>query len=425
MKTHLARCGIVLAVLAALNCETQGRGFGGFRGGYGGGFGGGFGGYRGGGFDSFRGGGFDSFRGGSYGGYSMDRSRSGFAGSYGDRGFAGGSYDRSYTGPRGGSYSAEGTRGLAYGPRGVAAGGTRDVTATGPEGRTYSSDRERGVAANPWGVAVGGARTSSFSGLNPAIRSGTAAFAGYHFPTDGGLAHYAGFGAAGVGHTTAMWSHSAMADRAYGVRSSFGYGYAFNPAWYTLHPHGWFPPGWRPDTPWFVPAWSAIAVYINLSAPPIYYDYGSNVVYQNNNVYIDGTDAGSATQYSQQAATIAAQGQTANPPPTEKWQSLGVFALVQGDEKSSNTMFQLAVDSSGTIRGNYYDGLMDQATPVYGSVDKKSQRACWTIGDKKTTVFETGIFNLTKQQTPVLVHFGNDRTQQWLLVRLEKNKPAN
>ena len=62
---------------------------------------------------------------------------------------------------------------------------------------------------------------------------------------------------------------------------------------------------------------------------------------------------------------------------------------------------------------------MDTTSPVQGSVNKRSQRR-WTIGDKKDTVFETGIYNLTKEQTPLLVHFGKDRTQQWLLVRMQQ-----
>ena len=64
----------------------------------------------------------------------------------------------------------------------------------------------------------------------------------------------------------------------------------------------------------------------------------------------------------------------------------------------------------------FYDGLMGQTTPVYGSVDKKAQRAAWSIGDKKDRVFEAGIANLTKDQTPVLIHMGKDKTQQLLLV---------
>jgi len=55
-------------------------------------------------------------------------------------------------------------------------------------------------------------------------------------------------------------------------------------------------------------------------------------------------------------------------------------------------------------------------------VDKKTQRAAWTIGKGGDRVFEAGIYNLTRAETPVLVHFGPDRTQQWLLVRM--NKPS-
>ena len=110
----------------------------------------------------------------------------------------------------------------------------------------------------------------------------------------------------------------------------------------------------------------------------------------------------------------------ANAPTTADWKPLGVYALVQGDQKSSNNLFQLALDKNGVIRGNYYDGVMDTTTEVYGSVDKKTQRAAWTIGKTKDRVFEAGVYNLTQPEAPVLVHFGPDKTQQWLLVRVEQ-----
>ena len=47
----------------------------------------------------------------------------------------------------------------------------------------------------------------------------------------------------------------------------------------------------------------------------------------------------------------------------------------------------------------------------------------FTVGDKTSTVIETGLYNLTKDEAPVLIHFGQDRTEQWLLVRL-KNPDA-
>ena len=70
------------------------------------------------------------------------------------------------------------------------------------------------------------------------------------------------------------------------------------------------------------------------------------------------------------------------------------------------------------IRGNYYNALSDANLPVYGSVDQRTQRAAWTIGDRKEPAFEAGIANLTKSETTMLVHLGKGRTQQWTLVRI-------
>src|SRR5262249_12143367 len=104
----------------------------------------------------------------------------------------------------------------------------------------------------------------------------------------------------------------------------------------------------------------------------------------------------------------------------EEWLSLGVFAMVQGDEKTSNHIFQLAVNKQGVIRGNYYDAVMDNTSALVGSVDKKTQRAAWTIGDRKTPVYEVGIANLTKNETTMMVHYGKDRSQQFALIRIEE-----
>jgi uncharacterized protein (TIGR03000 family) len=54
-------------------------------------------------------------------------------------------------------------------------------------------------------------------------------------------------------------------------------------------------------------------------------------------------------------------------------------------------------------------------------VDKKTQRASWVVGDQKATVYDTGLVNLTKDQSPLLIHFWKERTQQWLLVRVKES----
>jgi hypothetical protein len=98
--------------------------------------------------------------------------------------------------------------------------------------------------------------------------------------------------------------------------------------------------------------------------------------------------------------------------------------MVQGEQVNGNDLFQLAVDKSGTIRGNYYNVLSDSTQPVYGSVDKTTQRAAWTVGDRKEPIYEAGFANLTKAETTMLVHFGTGRTQQWSLVRMEQPAEA-
>lgn len=127
-----------------------------------------------------------------------------------------------------------------------------------------------------------------------------------------------------------------------------------------------------------------------------------------------------ADEYAQQAAAIADQGQQAQPTEKDEWVALGVFGMVRGEETEANQIFQLAINKDGVLRGNYYDALSDSTLPVYGAVDKKTQRAAWTVGDRTETVYETGVGNLTEDETTMLVHFGKDRTQQWTLIRLEQ-----
>jgi hypothetical protein len=163
-----------------------------------------------------------------------------------------------------------------------------------------------------------------------------------------------------------------------------------------------------------------VSGYCNYPAAPSYYDYGTNVVYEGDTVYMDGEPANSAAEYAQQAIQISEAGRKALPAEKEEWQPLGVFALVRGEEQTSDKIFQLAVNKQGVLRGNYYDAFADSTLPVYGSVDKEVQRAAWSIGEKKEVVFEAGIANLTREEAPVLVHYGKDNTQQFTLVRIEK-----
>ena len=67
-------------------------------------------------------------------------------------------------------------------------------------------------------------------------------------------------------------------------------------------------------------------------------------------------------------------------------------------------IFQIKLNKQGLISGEYYNATTDQTSPISGSVDKKSQRAAWTIADKKTPVYEAGIANLTKAETTIVLY---------------------
>jgi hypothetical protein len=143
------------------------------------------------------------------------------------------------------------------------------------------------------------------------------------------------------------------------------------------------------------------------------------VVYEGDSVYINGDSVGTQEQYAEQAIQLADTGKQAEASKEEEWLSLGVFAMTQGERTDSNDLFQLAVNKAGIIRGNFHNILSDTTVPVYGSVDQKTQRAAWTVGDKKEPIYEAGFANLTKPETTMMVHFGKAKSQQWTLIRID------
>ena len=157
----------------------------------------------------------------------------------------------------------------------------------------------------------------------------------------------------------------------------------------------------------------------------VYYDYGTggNVYYQGDTVYV-GETAVPAEQYAEQAETIATSVPEVEKPDEMEWLPLGVFALAQDDNADAvpNMFLQLAVSKEGIIAGTYQNKSTSQTESVEGMVDQKSQRAAWTIVGKNTPILETGLSNLTMNESRVLVHFADGKTQQWLLVRLEEPK---
>jgi hypothetical protein len=106
-----------------------------------------------------------------------------------------------------------------------------------------------------------------------------------------------------------------------------------------------------------------------------------------------------------------------------EWMPLGVFALSPDDKTEPTAFLQLAITKDSVIGGTYENTATNQSKNIAGKIDKSTQRAAWAVtDDNQEMVMEAGIFNLTEPQAPVLVHWGKEKTQTWLLVRMDPPK---
>ncbi|HOL27446.1 MAG TPA: mu-protocadherin- cell-suface protein [Phycisphaerae bacterium] len=213
-------------------------------------------------------------------------------------------------------------------------------------------------------------------------------------------------------------------DRGWWDRHNFAWGgwsysYAFGNYPYN---YWWTAPTWGAMTSWLT--WPSSSTVVT---QPVYYDYGQggNVTYQDNNVYINGQQVAGAQDFAESAAALATVAPPENQAAVQKaeWMPLGTFALSTSEKDTwPNRVIQLAVNKRGIISGTLYNTQTDQAMAVQGQVDKTTQRVAFRIGENEDIVMETGLYNLTQNEAPVLVHFGKDKVENYLLVRMEAPK---
>jgi hypothetical protein len=312
-------------------------------------------------------------------------------------------------------------RGAVEGPRGGYAAG---ASVTGPQGNTAyrgaAVGPQGGVAAGRGVVGAGGGAAGQGVIAGPGGR--VAAGGAVRGPDGGAAARGVVAGPGGYAAGFAAVSPSGRYATAAGVRGNYDHWGVYGHGWYTNHPGAWYAAGWASGYAWRAATWNSVGSWMSYyPAQPVYYDYGNNVTYQDNSVYVNGQDAGTSQQYYDQASQLATTGAQAEAPADGDWMPLGVFALSKTDQTKSDVTIQLAVNKQGVIRGNYTDNVTNKTQVVQGSVDKQTQRVAFTVGDDTSNVVETGLYNLTKDEAPCLIHFGADRTEQWLLVRLTQN----
>ncbi|HVX11517.1 MAG TPA: hypothetical protein VHC22_10070 [Pirellulales bacterium] len=349
-------------------------------------------------------------------------------------------------GGRGGSTTTPGGREI-----GAGVGGIKIETAGGS---TYGKVGGAAGVSGPGGSAVAGGSVSGYRGAGGTqgarVSGGVGTSSGYRAggsvsAIQGRNGYTAvnmrgGFGAGGtgsIGSRTAIVGPGGnvvsggrgasfvngqfVGGAAWGrVNGAFTHWGWYGGGWWGRYPGAWFPGKWAlVSTAWATASWALAGPYCGCSGgSAAYYDYGGNVTYDDGTVYQDGQPVASEEQYYDQASQIAATGDS---PQNEEWLPLGIFAVI-ADENQTQTdkVVQLAVNTEGVLRGNYHDLLADKVTPVTGAVDKETQRVALKIEGNDNLVVETGLYNLTNDEAPVLVHFGPDRHETRTFVRLKQ-----
>jgi hypothetical protein len=227
-------------------------------------------------------------------------------------------------------------------------------------------------------------------------------------------------------------THSATAatvDRANEVRDNF---HVFTQSWWKQYKDAWCNPSWPSNWVWTYTDWDALSRFWGVSAAnaPTDYEYGNNVKYVGDVVYYGESPVGDAMAYYKQAQALAEKGLPSATLKTEpaslavaNWRQFGVFSLVRADQTNSTLLFQLAINKAGQIRGNCFNMLTEELSPIFGAVDKSNWRASWTVGKSHNVVYDSGLGNLLSAQSSILVHLDADHTEQYNLVRLRQ--PSN
>ncbi len=279
----------------------------------------------------------------------------------------------------------------------------------------------QGAAA---GYAAGKNNTPQYSGAQGAAAG--AAAANQNAPAVSGATGVAASAAIANQNAPSVSGAEGAAAGYAAVRNSVDHPGMYGQQWYGEHQSAWSPTGWADGAAWAPATWDAVAGHCAYgSHAPVQYNYGANVTCVGGNVVVDGQSAGTAEEFSQEAADIAETGTNTAASPTDQWLPLGVFALVRNEHQHPQLIMQLAINQQGVIRGNYTDEVTDTTLPIHGAVDEPTNRAAWTVGDNKYSVMEAGLENLTQSEAPALIH-KNGTTQRWLLVRLaQPNQVGN
>jgi len=183
--------------------------------------------------------------------------------------------------------------------------------------------------------------------------------------------------------------------------------------WQMTSPAGWA--NWSSVTGW--------CGYSNSYAEQVSYDYNDNGVYANGQeVQVDDAYSKQARELAKTGADLLQKRIDAKDADKLEWLPLGVYSLSDTQEGDPTMFLQLAISKEGIVAGTFFNASTNDNLSVQGGADRESTRIGITIGDKDDVVVETGLYNLTEEQSSALIHFEGTTRQNWTLVKMPYDK---
>ena len=178
---------------------------------------------------------------------------------------------------------------------------------------------------------------------------------------------------------------------------------------------------WRMTAPYRWANWQSVSGWCGYSgsyAQPVQYEYTDD------GTYADGKQVKVDDEYTKQARELAAEGakmlqQKIDQQQADKleWLPLGVFSLCDAKDGDPTIFLQLAISREGIVAGSCANTKTNENLVLQGGADRESTRLAVTIGEHPDVVVETGLYNVTEQESGALIHFDGS-TQNWTLVRM-------
>ena len=176
---------------------------------------------------------------------------------------------------------------------------------------------------------------------------------------------------------------------------------------------------------WFsVATWPRIVVWLPWAwSRPIYYYYEADgdVYYSTTEDFSYLIPVDSKELFIEQATRIA----NARYPISKQqsdWMPLGMFAFALDNDSSDmpKRYISLAISKEGAVSGAYFDAASNTMLEIQGGIDQESQRIAWKFVGNDWPIMESGLYNLTKDESTLLIHTSSRTTQTEVLIRLER-----